>query len=620
MRRLLHERENGSSDSLSVPGLQHAGSNARDMTREVCGTNGQRRMGVPFPIARHRILQRSKLGGLGIAALLLPTVLAAFPAHGSQAFRDRWFYASKNIADDRQLAQLMELVDTAAAHGLNGLLLSSGFDSLDLKKPSYFANVETLKSHCGARGIEIIPIFMSVGYGGGLLAHDPNLAAGLPVRDALFTVRGREARLLADPPVEIRNGDFERWKGNRALDFDFHDQPGKISFADRAVFKDGRASIRFEAFENDPEHGHARIMQRVRVHPYRAYVVSLYVKTQDLTGGSFRIQVLVENRALAPYDPRVPATTDWRRVQALFNSLDNNEVRVYAGVWGAKTGTFWVDGMQIDEVGPVNVLRRPGTPIRVKGESNGLVYEEGRDFEKLVDPRMRVYQPYHEPPVIRLTANSRIRNGDRLRVSWYHPVVINRGQVTACMAEPKIYEIWRRQVELLHQHLAPRKYFLSMDEIRAGGACEACRREGQSMARILGACITKQYELIKTVAPKAEVYIWSDMLDPNHNAHADYYLVDGDFTGSWKYVPKDLIIACWYFKKRDLSLKHFSQLGYKTIGAAYYDADDLENCTGWLKSLQATPGARGIMYTSWRNKYDLLGAFGDLVAETAERE
>jgi len=43
------------------------------------------------------------------------------------------------------------------------------------------------------------------------------------------------------------------------------------------------------------------------------------------------------------------------------------------------------------------------------------------------------------------------------------------------------------------------------------------------------------------------------------------------------------------------------------------DSDTLENPKGWLEVLDRTPGARGIMYTTWQNKYELLGAFGDLV-------
>ena len=153
-----------------------------------------------------------------------------------------------------------------------------------------------------------------------------------------------------------------------------------------------------------------------------------------------------------------------------------------------------------------------------------------------------------------------------------------------------------------------------MDEIRAGGSCLACKNRNITMARILGDCITTQVEIIRSVNPNSEILIWSDMLDPNHNAHDNYYLVEGDFTNSWKYVPKDMIILCWYYNKRNESLKFFSSLGFRTFAGAYYDGDTLENPTGWLETLERTPGACGIMYTTWRNKYDLFASFGDLVS------
>jgi hypothetical protein len=34
--------------------------------------------------------------------------------------------------------------------------------------------------------------------------------------------------------------------------------------------------------------------------------------------------------------------------------------------------------------------------------------------------------------------------------------------------------------------------------------------------------------------------------------------------------------------------------------------------------LEATPGASGIMYTTWRNKYELLAPFGNLVTERSK--
>ena len=102
--------------------------------------------------------------------------------------------------------------------------------------------------------------------------------------------------------------------------------------------------------------------------------------------------------------------------------------------------------------------------------------------------------------------------------------------------------------------------------------------------------------------------------DPNHNAHDNYYGVVGDFTGSWKHVPRELVIVCWCYDIREKSLEFFSGQGFRTLGAAYYDADDLTNPREWLKSLKKTRNAVGIMYTTWERKYDLLGDFGDLVS------
>ena len=80
------------------------------------------------------------------------------------------------------------------------------------------------------------------------------------------------------------------------------------------------------------------------------------------------------------------------------------------------------------------------------------------------------------------------------------------------VAEPKLFEIWSRQARRLHDLLQPGKYFLSMDEIRAGGSDLACRQREMSMGQILGDCFTRQVALIRAANPDAEVFTWSDMI------------------------------------------------------------------------------------------------------------
>jgi hypothetical protein len=525
----------------------------------------------------------------------------------------RWVYVSTSLRADKDVADIERIVQTGSEHGLNGMVLSAGLDRLDKQSPAFLERLAKVKEFCLSHGVEIIPNIFSAGYGGSVLAYDRNLAAGIPVKDAPFFVRNGEASLHPDRLARIANSGFEQYEGNQLKGYRFNDRPGEVSFVDSAVAHSGKASLRFENFGRY-EHGHARLMQEVEVQPQRCYKLSCWVKTEALEPkGAFRIQVLTQNgRNLAPYDPDVASTSDWRQVVMGFNSLEYGKVSIYAGVWGGKAGRFWMDDLEVEEVALLNVLRRPGTPVTVRSEATGDLYEEGKDFAPIKDEKLN-FRFDHEPPKIKLLSGGRIKEGERLKVSYYHGMGVNRGQVTVCMSEPEVYKIWEKQAELMHKYLAPSKYLLSMDEVRAGGSCEACQQRNLSMAQILGDCITKQAGILRQANPKAEVLIWSDMLDPNHNAHGNYYLVEGDFTDSWKYVPKDLTIVCWYYEKRNESLRFFSSHGFKTLAGAYYDGDTLENPRGWLDVLDKTPQAVGIMYTTWQNKYSLLAPFGDLV-------
>ena len=65
------------------------------------------------------------------------------------------------------------------------------------------------------------------------------------------------------------------------------------------------------------------------------------------------------------------------------------------------------------------------------------------------------------------------------------------------MGEPKVYEIWRDMARQMHQAVAPPRYILSMDEIREGGTCEACR--GRNMGELLG--MAGLIEVVSTARP-----------------------------------------------------------------------------------------------------------------------
>ena len=119
-----------------------------------------------------------------------------------QAYRDRWVYVSTGLDGDQELARVEGIARTASEHGINGILLSAGFDSMDLKSPESLSRLTRLKQTCDRLDVEIIPAGFGVGYGGGVMSHDKNLAAGQPVRGALFVAGEHEAHFARRPAGE----------------------------------------------------------------------------------------------------------------------------------------------------------------------------------------------------------------------------------------------------------------------------------------------------------------------------------------------------------------------------------------------------------------------------------
>lgn len=551
-------------------------------------------------------------------------------------FPCRWVRLSPSFQSDKDVEVIRGLVETAASHGLNGIVLS-GMDRLSLASSESLDRLRQVKSIADAHHIEIIPEGFNTGYGGPILDFDKNLAEGLPVRDALFVAQDGVAHFTPDSPAKLLNADFNQFQGNRFSGFTTQDDPGARTFVDTTVFHSGQASLRMENFGGttaplpvgdhappdvsgmrDPSTvGRASIAQWIQVSPYRCYRVSAWVKSEDCAPANlFSIHSFApDGRDLSPFQPPFPApTSGWRQVTTAFNSWYADRVQLSLGVFGGKKGTVWLDDIHLEEVGLMNVIRRDGAPLTVRDEATGTLYKEGHDFAPVSDPHLDFYWT-HPMPSIHLLPGGRIREGARLRVSYCHGTTVYNDQVCACPSTEKVREFWKQQFPLIEKILAPKRYFLDLDEIRAFNRDESCRRRGIGPAAILGDMTRWLYQQVRAANPHAEVVIWSDMFDPHHNAVKEYFLVDGSLETTWKYLPADMGIVCWYFEMRQHSLPFFSSHGFKTIGAAYYDTGNLKNTEGWLRTLHATPGGEGIMYTTWENQYQLLAAFGDMVSK-----
>ena len=276
--------------------------------------------------------------------------------------------------------------------------------------------------------------------------------------------------------------------------------------------------------------------------------------------------------------------------------------------------------MRLEPGGLVNVVRRDGAPLRATSADGQIVYQEGRDFQNARDPKLGMipwpggFTAWHDPPVVTLPSGSRIRDGQKVLLSYFHTAIIYEEQVMCCMAEPKLYEILRWQIAQVHKHLQPDGYFLQHDEIRVQGWDESCRRTGKTPGELLAENVRKCVELVRAEDAGKPIYVWSDMFDPSHNAQkaGRYYLVKGDgpWYGSWKGLDKDVVIVNWNSDpgKRIESLRHFAGLGHRQILAGYYDGP-VGAIRGWLRDGEQVQGIVGAMYTTWQHQYRDLEAF-----------
>jgi len=527
-------------------------------------------------------------------ARILPALafflVALQPAHALE----RWIYCAQNLWVDKNLDTIEALLRRGSKAGYTHLLLyDSKFAKLGDMDARYFRNIERLKKLAAELKVEIVPAVFPVGYSNDLLWHDPNLVEALPVRDALFVVQNGLAQLQPDSPFTLKGGDFGDLKK-----WDWKDE--------NVVTDNGAARMR------DLKGANARIVQKLKLQPFRQYHLSVRVKAQDFRGKP-EVKVLVGNQALDFNDLGVKPTQDWTTHHMVFNSLSHTQANLYLGCWGGSTGSLWWDDATLEQVGLVNLVRRDGTPLVVKTEA-GTQLTEGKDFEKVTDPKMgtRVwkgsYDVWHEPPTLKTS----LPDGMRLRISYYHAVTVHEDQAMICPSEPRTVELLRDQARRVHAAWGAKGYMMSHDEIRVLNWCYACQRRGLDAGALLADNARTCVNILREINPGGRIYVWSDMFDPHHNAHKDYYLVRGDLAGSWEGLDKEVIVVPWNFGKRAQSLKFFADRGHRQVIAGYYDAKP-ELVRDWLEAAKPFPGVIGVMYTTWEHKYGDLERFAELV-------
>jgi len=483
-------------------------------------------------------------------------------------YPERWNSVNGDFGTDEGLAKFIALLKESKNAGCTHIMVGDGrWLKFPDDKP-YIERVQKAKAAAKELNLTLLVGVASMGYSGRYFHFDANLAAGLPVKEETFIVKGKTA--LPDPALAL-------------------DTSKIVQEGDQFI---GNAKMR----------------------PFTNYMLTCSMHTDKAPEDmEFWITSSGGKRRNGVLNPVYTKEGDHLKMQMTFNSLEGDEVKVRLG-----NGKIKITDLKIESAGLLLIVRRQLVPLTVTSEDGKTVYEEGKDFEKIIDPCL-AQTPFpgettitHKPAEFKLTEGSRIKDGEKLKLTFWHTQRIYTDQDCISLEDPKVMEILETEFTNAHKIWNLTGYMLGYDEIRMGGFEPQPDGKHLKPGELLAAHFKHMYDFVKKTVPDAKVYTWSDMFTPYHNAFslADknqyYYLVNGNWDGSWEGVPKDVIILNWYAPKAE-GVKFFADRGNPQIIAGYYDGRSEKewknNIAGWKKVLEGQPNILGFMYTTWNHNY-----------------
>ena len=529
-----------------------------------------------------------------------------------------WYYHHSYLTSASAVTSSEAIIDQAAAAGYTGLVLWDS--SIDFLQNSSWNSsyMTTVIQYAQSKGLAVVPQVAPYGNSYDMLIENPNWAEGEQVVGTQFQVdpTGKTLQVVNSFPGLV-NGGFESG------------QTGWFGYGDAGVgidhnyFQSGSASA---LIANAP--ANARLSQTFAVQPWRQYHMRMFYQTQSFQGYS---QVLVYADNSAAYlrvnqSLTLAPTQAWTQWDYTFNSGPHTTMTILMGVWGGSKGDLWFDSISLQETGLVYVLRGtstpPSTPLTVYNPNNPTqVYQENIDFGAISDPQLSGPTPYfqdnwHQPMTVPVPSGSSLQPGQTVAMNWYaiQPVY---GAAGASLTDPGPAQ-WRTQNAAAVGTVFPNAagYFFGYDEMRNMNSTASAKAMNMTPAQLLDWHFNQTYAIFRGLKPQAPIYVWGDMFDPNMNAVNNYYLVEGDLTGSWTGLPADVILMNWNLPALNTSAAWFAgknpqqPVAHQQVIAGYYDSGNgATSATTELAQVSGIPGVLGLMYTTWYDDYSQLGAF-----------
>lgn len=421
--------------------------------------------------------------------LMIVCILMTLSAATSAEPPEKWFYAYVDLHNDTHrdddavnfgTKEMIALMPRLKGAGYDVIVLSNYYlaaihylDGTDSEGETWRENLVRLKKAAARHDIEIIPEVMAVGSSGSLLLNNPHLAEGAPVRNCEYVVRKAADGTLQ---AEVRNttnsvekGEFE--DDPQVIADEFSLSPGHFAISRDTSAGDG-VSLLFDAAADDV----FLKQQNITLKPQHQYSLSFQLKTEGLVssdpaGPNLYSIVEVTDPDYGPKKihrirhPVAKSAGTWHTYVVSLNSFRYTTAEVAVGLESVTAGEVWIDNVSLREANGVNLLRRDELPLVVT-RADGTALSEGTDFGRWINPETGLdgaYLPTDNAGPITIMANSGLKDGDVLHVSYFHAQLpdVEAHRVCSSLLNEGVIEIHRKQIQLLNQQLSPKRWLLN---------------------------------------------------------------------------------------------------------------------------------------------------------------
>lgn len=224
----------------------------------------------------------------------------------------------------------------------------------------------------------------------------------------------------------------------------------------------------------------------------------------------------------------------------------------------------------------------------------GMVYSPGVDYE-IVSAA---------PPVLRRLAAGRMPARATLYLDADIVDLRNHRFAKACPSEEAVYLQFAKNIDQVIRCFQPKKIHVNHDEIGIVNSDSRCQRRGLQDYELIADQINRMHEIIKKCDANVDMIMWSDSVNPYHNAGKKNLEKTCDL------LNRDIIMAHWYYAAEnyeevdvlELGAKFFIDRGFRTYGCPW---DNLINHQAWEKVLanyRSQPLMCGLMHTQWGDR------------------